>query len=163
LLIVICLLIALCRDAADASHACPYYATSSASSHSHSHSNLWWIRHLLFPPVRPHQPLTIMSSVTRVPEGPSLNAGRPIKVLPQLSHRHAKGQLPKHIRKRLGIKKESADEREVRRVEKSWKKARTKGAREELDKMLGIDHQSKQVGPPWHGHWACLVTPFHQW
>ena len=31
----------------------------------------------------------------------------------------------------------------VRRVEKSTKKARTKGAREELDKMLGID-RSKQ-------------------
>jgi hypothetical protein len=44
----------------------------------------------------------------------------------------------------LGIKRESADEREVRRVEKSTKKARTKGAREELDKMLGIDHRSKQ-------------------
>jgi hypothetical protein len=44
----------------------------------------------------------------------------------------------------LGIERESADEREVRRVEKSTKKARTKGTREELDKMLGID-RSKQA------------------
>jgi hypothetical protein len=39
----------------------------------------------------------------------------------------------------LGIERESADEREGRRVEKSTKKARTKGAMAELDKMLGID------------------------
>ena len=44
----------------------------------------------------------------------------------------------------LGIERESADEWEVRRVEKSTKKAKTKGAREELDKILGI-HRSKRV------------------
>lgn len=43
----------------------------------------------------------------------------------------------------LGIERESADEREVRRVEKSTKKARTMGEREELDQELGID-RSKQ-------------------
>jgi hypothetical protein len=47
-------------------------------------------------------------------------------VLPQLADRHAKGRLPKYIRTWDRIKRESADKREVRRVEKSIKKVRTK-------------------------------------
>jgi len=48
------------------------------------------------------------------------------------------------LQEALGIERESADEQEARRVEKSTKKARTTGGREELDKVLGNDRSSKQ-------------------
>jgi len=50
----------------------------------------------------------------------------------------------------LGVERESADELEVK---KSTKKARTKGGREELGKMLGIDRNGYF---PWGVTWQIL-------
>ncbi|KAN0067356.1 hypothetical protein V8E54_014619 [Elaphomyces granulatus] len=61
----------------------------------------------------------------------------------------------------LEIERESADEREVRRVEKSTKKARTKGAREELDKMLRTRPELVIVGQSFFvGGWSSAILMY---